>query len=505
MLHKKRDFPPVLLKASEKIEQWRAALVRSLHERTDVAIYTLAAKVYYDFAIQFMGYRTQLSSQFEHYVRSVLFGLQFALSALNKPLNKGTFLSSLIDNTLTYAEAQKVERIISYMSDYSHVRDALLTYSWGGYEIESSEENTIRFIDSPDWPGRRDHAQRMLGQEAKMQKAENLVSRMIMAPPQFNLDRFIEIPQSLPLGRLNAKQFFEAWLASGQYFLQRCLNGQGPVMERSTFTKSVQSNTSLNPIESERFVSLIQFDPDGPSCLSLFHCPLVPVTTSSVAVVLQGFIFGNPNTCIQRLAVHRGQGLDHFANENSRYFLEKLKAHYDSNDVTIRTNRHYTGSNTSGDIDLIVYDKKTKHLLIAEVKGFVLPDSTEEVIRANEKLQEGIEQIVRIKEWLKDLGRGNWGSRLGLSSLPSEVDVEFTVIANGFAGSDYLCIPDGISVVDAEYVLIPKFKQKSIFDAISEYQKRLSEEIVKADRERRFTLIELAGITFQLPSWIAAR
>lgn len=505
MLDKKRDFPPTLLEASEKIEQWRAALVRNLHERTDVAIYTLTAEVYYEFATLLIGYRPQLSSQLEHYFRNELFGLQFALSALNEPLPQGIFQQELINNMLTSEDGQKAEEVLISMSGYSHVRDNLLTYSWGGYEFESPKENTIRFIDSPDWPGRRDHAQRRLGQEAKMQKAKNLVSKMIIAPPQFNLGHFIEIPQSLPLGGLNAKQFFEAWLASGQYFLQRCLNGQGPVIEKSTFTKAVQSNTSLSSAESERFVSLIQFDPNSPPCLSLFHCPLVPVTTSSVAVVLQGFIFGNPNTCIQRLAVHRGQGLDHFANENSKYFLERLKAHYDTNDVTIRTNRHYTGSKSSGDIDLIVFETKTKRLLIVEVKGFVHPDSTEEVIRANEKLQEGIEQIGLIKEWLEKLDRSSWGSRLGLSSLPSQIDVEFAVIGNGFAGSDYLCIPDGISVVDAEYLLIPKFKQKSIFDTLHEYQRRLSEEIIKADRDRQFSQVELAGITFELPSWIAAR
>jgi hypothetical protein len=505
MLDRKRDFPPVLLEAIKKIEQWRAALVRKLHERPDVIIYLLTAKVYYTFFAQFAIDGFKANPQLEHYVRNELFGLQFALSTLNEPLPQGIFQSELIDSILTSKDGQQAEKVINSMSSYSHVRDAWLTYSWGGYEIENPQENVIRFIDSPDWLGHRDQAQRILGQVAKVERAEYLITNTVISPPETKLTHFIDIPMSLPLGGLNANQFFEAWLASGFRYAQRCLYGQNPVIKKSTFIKLVQDITSLKLSEAERFVNLITFEANDSSCLTLFHCPLVPVTTSSVAIVPQGFIFGNPNTCIPRLAVHRGQGLDHFANEISKYFLGRLTAHYNSNDVTICTNRHYTGSNTSGDIDLIVFENKTKRLLIAEVKGFVHPDSAEEVIRANEKLQEGIEQIVRIKKWLEGLGPSSWGTRLGLSSLPSKVDIEFAVIGNGFAGSDYLRIPSCISVVDAEYLLIPKFRQESIFDVLHEYQKRLTEEIIKADRDRRFASVKLAGITFELPSWIAVR
>jgi len=319
MLNKKRDFPPVLSEASEKIERWRTALVRNLHERTDVAIYILTAKVYYEFAILLIGYRPQFSSQFEHYVRNELFGLQFALSALNKSLPQGIFLPNLIDSILTSKDNQQAKDVLNFMSDYSLVRDALLTYSWGGYEFENPQQNVIRFIDSPDWPGHRDHAQRILGQVTKDEKSKGLISNAVIAPLETKLEQIIDIPSSLPLGGLNAKQFFRAWLASVSYCIQRCLNGQSPVIKKSTFIETVQNNTSLKLSEAERFVDLITFEINASSCLTLFHCPLVPLTTSSLAVIPSGFIFGNPNTCVQRLAVHRGLGLDHFADENQKY------------------------------------------------------------------------------------------------------------------------------------------------------------------------------------------
>jgi len=500
MLDKKRDFPPVLLEASEKIEQWRAALVRGLHERTDVVIYLLTGKVYYTFVTQLLIDGFQANLQLEQYIRNELFGLQFALSAINEPLPHGIFQPELIDNILTSEDDQKTEEVLISMSGYSRVRDAFLTYSWGGYEYENPQENVIRFIDSPDWPGHRDYAQLILGRIAKVEKAKHLIFDTVIAPLETKLAQIIDIPFSLPIGGLNAKQFFEAWLTLCSYCIQRCLNGQSFVIGKSALIEAVQNKTSLKPDEAKIFINLITFEVNDSPSLTLFHCPLVPLTTSSLAMVSSGFLFGNPNTCIQRLAVHRGKGYDNFANENSKYFLSKLKKHYNADDVVIRVNRHYTADGTGGDIDLIVFETKTNRLLIAEVKGFIHPDSTEEVIHANDKLQDGIEQIVKIKKWLERLDPTDWSTHLGLSPSSYPTSVEFAVIGNGFAGSDYLCIPNGISVVDAEYLLIPKFKQKSIFDTLHEYQKCLSEEIIKADRDRQFFQVELAGITFELPS-----
>lgn len=185
--------------------------------------------------------------------------------------------------------------------------------------------------------------------------------------------------------------------------------------------------------------------------------------------------------------------------------MTKFKEHFSTGKVIIHTNRHYTGDSDSGDIDLVVFEPKSDCLLIAEVKGFIHPDSTEEVVQANQKLKKGLEQITRIQDWLNTLDQNEQSSRLGLPNFSRPPSVEFAVIGNGFVGSDYLCIPDGISIVDAEYLLLPKFKEKSIFDAVHEYQKRLLEENAKADQDFLSSSVTLAGITFELPSWIAAK
>ncbi len=505
MLKTKRELPPSLSEAKAKIEAWRTKLVKSLHERIDVAIYLLVARVYYLGGMRFILAGLQPNSILENFIRDELFGLQFALSALNDPLPNGPFLPDIVCGILNTHDAQRAKDVLDYMSEYSRIRDAFLTYTWGGYEFEKPQDNVIRFIDPPTWIGYRDNANRVIGQEIKAEQVLSLRTNSIIVPLKSKFLQYINIPTSLPLDGLTASQFLDAWFSLTTYVLSHCVNNQSPVIERAAIADIVQRKTKLTSSEANAFISLVTFDPiDSPS-LSLFHCPLVSLTTSSLAIVPTGFIFSNPNTCIQRLAVHRGLGFDHFAKENEKHFLIRFEEHFRAKDVTIHTNRHYTGDNDSGDIDLIIFESKTNRLLIAQLKGFIQPDTTEEVIRANQKLEKGLKQITRVQQWLNTLDKKALSSRLDLPKLSHYPCIEFAVIGNGFVGSDYLHIPEDISVVDADYLLLPKFKEKPIFDAVHECQKRLSEEIAKANTYQQFHSIELAGITFELSSYIAAK
>jgi hypothetical protein len=262
-----------------------------------------------------------------------------------------------------------------------------------------------------------------------------------------------------------------------------------------------QRSAGFSSNKAERFSSLVTFDRNGSAALTLFHSPLVPLTTSSVIVVPSGFAFGNPAACIPRLAVHRGQGLNEYSKEVEAYFLEKLRRHFHSGAVRMKTNVSYSETHDRGDLDFLLFEPTTNRLLIAMVKAFIIPDTVEEVVRANQALEEGIQQVERARRWLASLNSRAWADALGITLSSVAPKVQFVVIGHGFSGSDYLLIPDDVAVVDSRYLLLPRFAGSSIFEAIATYQRRLAEESAHASEGLGSNSVELAGITIEFPGW----
>lgn len=199
--------------------------------------------------------------------------------------------------------------------------------------------------------------------------------------------------------------------------------------------------------------------------------------------------------------VHRGPGLNACTKEVEAYLLGKLKSHFHADAVTISTNVQYSGRHDHGDIDLMIHEPTSNRLLIAMVKAFIFPDTVEEIVRANQALGEGIQQVERVRRWLDSLSLASWAAALKVTLRSVPPKVRFAVIGNSFAGSDYLPIPQDIAVVDGRYLLLSRFAGMSIFDAIDEHQKRLSEESARAFEDLSFNSVSLADITIELPSW----
>jgi hypothetical protein len=210
---------------------------------------------------------------------------------------QGRFLEEFVAMSLTSDQGKRAVEAIKGMYYDSVVRDAFSTYAWGGYEIENPRENLLRFVDAPGWRGGRDRADQIIAQEIKQAQARYLGPSLVV-PAQWILERTVDVPPSLPLDGLTATQFVTAWMSLGATFAEDWWIGQFPVMERTAFVAMVERIAQLSHPEAERIVSLVTFDRNGPDFLTLFHCPLVPVTTSSLLAVPPGFIFGNPTACI---------------------------------------------------------------------------------------------------------------------------------------------------------------------------------------------------------------
>ena len=232
--------------------------------------------------------------------------------------------------------------------------------------------------------------------------------------------------------------------------------------------------------------------------LGLFHCPVVPLTAKSVAVCLPGLVFGNPTVAIPRLAVLRGPGLDAFSNRVEAHVLGRLKGQFEREGVTIRTNLDYSNSE-KGEIDLVVYERATRKLLVAQVKAFISPDTVEEVIRANIALDKGIAQTAAAKRWIGTVAAEQVLRRLRIDedAVPR---IEYAVIGNGFAGSDYLDIPNDVSVVNGHYLLLARFRGGSIFEVIEQYQERLSQELRRLPGDVTYETLTVGPVRIEVPA-----
>jgi hypothetical protein len=503
VLKGRRDFPPILKEAEEKVERWRGSLLRQIHSRLDVAIFLLTRVACDHIFLAFSEFMPHDPSRMEITARRQLFGLQFSLSGLEGELPPGRFAEGIVADALRTEELLFAHKAIQHMSDYSRVRDAFLTYKWGGYELENPSENVFKFVDCPDWQGRRDYAQIIITQEIKEREGLNALpslhlSHNLMVKVLFQK---LRIPPSLQLREVRAKQFLYAWLAIS---LEKRRPGElGPqVIKEETFVSMMDRLAQLSVDEAKSFLKVTTFERQKKSNpLTLLHCPIIKVTERSFVLIPWGFILGNPFVCMPRLAVHRGKGFDNFIDRTEEYLLQSLEAHFGSEEVTIKTRFPYKSKYDSGDIDLVVYEKATNRLLLAQVKAFIPPDTVEETIRANEKLGEGLRQAERMRSWWQGLSENDLGAALNLP-LGARPQVSFAVFGNGFAGSDYLPIPDGIVLVNAYYLLMSQFAGKSVFDAITQFQQRIDEESVKAGSATGSTTLQLGNITFEIPGMV---
>lgn len=500
MLKTKRELPPVMRGADKRVEQWRSSVLASIHPRLDVATYLLVmatCRSIGDKTKQLMPYNM---SELHMFVRGQLFALQFALSGLKGGLPSGKFAQGIISGSLSVGHIRLATQILDHMYAYSVARDCFLTYSWGGYEVETPTKNTLRFVDSPDWTGGRDHAQLIISQEIERERAQ-LSPHSLILPPRLMLEHIVDVFPTLSVDGLTAAQFVSAWGCCVESFGQRWLAGETISLEKDDLVAMLQTKAGLSDAEANRFVDLVTFDRKQSYALSLFHCPLIPVTTSSLLVLPPGFVFGNPSVCIPRLAVHKGAGINTYSKEVEAHLLGRLKSHFHTDEVAIEISIPYSSQDDRGDIDLVIYEAPSKRLLIAMAKIFIVPDTVEEVVQANEKLEKGLQQVVRARQWLESLNKNLWAQVLKIPLLSTPPKVQFAVIGNGFAGSDYLPIPQDIAVVDARYLLLPRFAHGSVFDAIATYQRRLSEESAKAVNDLHYRSVTLGDITIEVPSF----
>jgi hypothetical protein len=286
-----------------------------------------------------------------------------------------------------------------------------------------------------------------------------------------------------------------------QEFFRDLLSGEASIVSLDQLVGIARQRAHLARETAEAFIRLISFDRKGTGALTLFHCPLVPITGSSYMIMVSAMVMSSVTACINRLAIHRGTGYDAISKQIEEYYLDLIKQHYERDGVLVGTNVPYTSEGVGRDIDVVVYERESKRLLLGMLKAFVNPDSVEEVVRANEQLAYGIEQAAGARNWLATIPPER---RSGLLRLPSGLScetIECAVLGNGFAGSDYLPLDPTIPVVDTEYLLRPQFRGCSIFDSISQYTAQIAAMTLPTASRAQMASLTLGDVRFEFPAY----
>jgi hypothetical protein len=502
----RQPYPSALKDAEKRVDVWWAQQVEKLSNDPATSILLLCSAAAAQVASAFARSGHPPNFPVIHALaRSNLFGLQVALQSIKGDLPRGEFPSTFAIDALPATQRKAAEALLATAYEYSLVRDAYVTFRWGGYSLEAVGPSLVRFRDIPGWDGTRDDASRSIYQMVEQEQAMAAIPRVIAAGDRPSREQTYSGPPTLSFSSVNANDFAIAWTAMCEQFAGDLFTGGVRIYSIGQLARLLQERMRLAPREAEEFVQLVTFDRCIPtSALTPFHCPLIPVTESSLIVMASGFLFGNLTTCLNRLAIQRGPGLDAFSKQIEEYHLTLLKQHYGTSTVAVKTNVPFTAGGVTRDIDIVAFEALTGRLLIGMLKAFVRPDSVEEVVRANEQLAYGIEQCQVARDWFLKAESHNRAAVLGLTAGSAIKTVECAVFGNGFAGSDYLPLSPDIPVVDTCYLLLPRFRGTSIFASIAQYGEQLA-SFMEPQSGSHVEPIRLGEITFEVPAFTLAQ
>lgn len=481
----KRDEHPLLKSVETQIEAWRTEQVRSIQLRPEFAAYALVLA-----ACAQIGSHSEKGTAYQtlQISRKLLFSLQFALQCLDGlPSLFGRIDALLTRHLVDRDDLEKAVTVILELVKYVDVRDAYLSYYFRAFDLdeENSDNSSIKFIDPPEWPGRRDHAQR----EVSFDTDDSRIITVDRADYSYNI--LSEYPAGLDLGGISGEQFLELW----KHLKSMDPLGPAPILQRRKLMEFLtEANTAISTDVVTRFIEIITLSSDD-SRLSLFHCPVIPLTTADLCIVPPAVFLARLDATVRRLAIAKGPGVDAVSENLTQQFYHRLSEHY-CDGVQFR----YTRPHPGGDIDLVVFESDNNWLTLVEVKAFINPDTVPEVLSANRHLVTAIEQIQAIKEWYESATHSDRRNVLDLSELSEDVRVEYAILGNGFVGSDFVDFPRECLVSDMRFLLRPQFQRSSFRGALNEFRNELNRHLKNPIIQDEVQEIELAGVKIQFPA-----
>jgi len=188
--------------AESQVESWWREQIRSLPDDTATAILVLCRAAFARISQAWAGLDPQNLARFHGTARSCSFALQIGLQSLNGELPPGEFPRTFVFSALPLISSQSADAVLLKAAEYSLVRDAYLTFKWGGYNVDSPAANVLRFRDVPAWNGMRDDAGRRISEQIEAEQVGAAISALTSAGWP-SLDSQYRGPQTLAFPKVS--------------------------------------------------------------------------------------------------------------------------------------------------------------------------------------------------------------------------------------------------------------------------------------------------------------
>lgn len=189
--------------------------------------------------------------------------------------------------------------------------------------------------------------------------------------------------------------------------------------------------------------------------------PIIPITNDYFAIIPSILSSNSPErnliVLLNRIPEER-KIYSKISNEKENLMRKKIKKELKNLDY-----RYWSGTLTKTvelpDIDLVIIDDSEKFVVICELKWFIDPAETREMIQKSEEIVKGIKQVKKLREYFKN----NKESIEKKFNINSDYDYTFLLISENFTGLSAIQVKD-VPVINRLH-LIKKIKdQQSLRD-----------------------------------------
>jgi len=479
----RRQLTDELKKIQEDIENYLCGKIGKFNLSREhlICILGYLSKERYVRIIEFYGSK---NDQALHEIRSVIFGFDSAYFMITENITKSEFNVSEINKLLCNPDLLKtVNGLIEEFKKYAWLRDCLLTYRTHGYEY-AIQDSIVSFSNPDDFPGYRDAVNRELFTVIDQNRVEK--------------DDYFKVMETLRLGQLSGVDYFNIRMALIN--IVRSNIGRPQIISLSEIVRQLTEETSLPEEIVRTYIECNMQNTKGDGSLTIQHRPFIELSKDYVFLSYPALLIGDPETILPRLYIKTDDNNEELFSENAEEFLiNRILEHLDFGNLVTRKNVKVSDGEGEFEIDIICYYEELNTVIISEVKAFIKPDTVMEVWAANERISEGIGQIKRRKAWFETLGIEEIKKLMEVDSITVKPEPKFVLLTNSFCGSDYLEIPDDISIVNIEYILMQKYKGCGLETCIKEFEDQFEKEYQKIKRLRKTSEeFQLGGYTINV-------
>ena len=513
------DTADVLNTLMAKIESWRVAVISSICANHQMAAFHIAVLTEEKFRVYGLtGFLHSQGSFKSHIIaREDIFATEWALRSLQLP-DYSYMDIKVLRNSWNNEIAAKCNEALKDIKNYPHIRDLVICAKRGGYTIETPDNHTFVFKDTPDWTGIRDFKSRLISDHISTERDKICVSDIPLDKMLRTTSLYDDFPHNVQFNSCTGDDFWRLWewlfKFSINFILEGCkIRNYGScvatshtreltiLITKKKLSDQLVKDTGLSKLSVSILLKWLTFNSQTPKKFSLFHCPLVEINDKFLMILPHAILMAHIPTIFLRLLAHYDKkALDSASSELERQTLNRLKTHLENNGHIIKTNVKLDTPTGKAELDVVEYDGANSTLCIGQAKLTIGADSVSEVDHTNEVLKEGVTQLERNKSIMcgNPANIGILLNKIGVSPRKN-VNTEYFLLPTCFTGSDFLQTPDWIKILPVEFCLQPQCKGHSIRSVWAQYMalwNSFDEKVISSKSQSEF---ELAGLKIRCP------